>query len=734
MPQPGSRDAPKFDGAYAYQYLVDVLTLASGAELSANEAVWYIPKYMAPEFRERIRHRVEFDTSIAGCNWDSAAAEFMIIFGQTDKPPKVTSQDLLRQAELWADQDVFKSKDDVNAYYKSYQALADPALKDEEINEKLFNLYFLMGIPSSLKPLISNRIPEDYCSRQNPYPVLDTLDLLLSLYDEEDVFYKPWRLPAKTNPQSSFDYGASNRGSTAVSNVPSYPAAPTAKSPPLPGTDTSVDDLVDLMQCLEIHKFNRVVNAIKKSFCPMCGLSGADLDHIPSVDHCDETRKLVAEGLIKKDEQKRRHVFMNGEELPRRHNGGIAKFIRQNGPSKLTNTASTSAIEVSSHPLFLTLETPANTLALDEGRATGISSLDVRNAFPSLQSGKDTSKRQDPTRRPDNKPSARQRVNENPPTQQQPQPQPVSIQDQIPQNVPPQVPAPELLPNPAPKPQFPPPGTVDVPLPPNPINRKDGWQKSQPKGKGKAKEDAGDVEMKDGAGAKDKSYHFSTDAQDAVDVEQIFNRMATETKLTLSVAELLGIAPKLEKRINEYTSRVRRYPNGPNMSNIAAELLPDDFDLDNIIPTKDIEGYESTIGREVMHTGGSSNLESLAKSPTLHSFHGSAFPPLQYRFYAMTTGIFYVEILGKKFRAMIDCGSEINAASNRVATDTGFTIDSEGTFWSMRGVHGGAERLGGCMIEVPMRIGRHTFAHHLFLVNDSNIGESFDILHQQNLF
>ncbi|KAJ3831771.1 hypothetical protein F5878DRAFT_647357 [Lentinula raphanica] len=276
MPQPGSCDALKFDGAFAYQYLVDVLTLASGAELSANEAaylscfenlwkslrisgkpgkpkllggvsrlsgpkVFFLMKYMALEFRERIRHRVEFDTSIAGCNWDSAAAEFMIIFGQTDKSPK----DFLCQAELWADQDVFKSKDDVNAYYESYRALADPALKDEEINEKLFNLYFPMEIPSSLKPLISNRIPEDYRSCQNPYPVLDTLDLLLSLYDEEDVFYEPWHLPAKTNPQSSFDYGASNRGSTAVSNVPSYPAAPTAKSPPLPGTDSSVDNLMD---------------------------------------------------------------------------------------------------------------------------------------------------------------------------------------------------------------------------------------------------------------------------------------------------------------------------------------------------------------------------------------------------------------------------------------------------------------------------------------------------------
>jgi hypothetical protein len=37
--------------------------------------------------------------------------------------------------------------------------------------------------------------------------------------------------------------------------------------------------------------------------------------------------------------------------------------------------------------------------------------------------------------------------------------------------------------------------------------------------------------------------------------------------------------------------------------------------------------------------------------------------------------------------------------------------------WSLKGIHGSPEQLQGCATDVPMRIGRHDFSHHLFVSN-----------------
>jgi hypothetical protein len=106
---------------------------------------------------------------------------------------------------------------------------------------------------------------------------------------------------------------------------------------------------------------------------------------------------------------------------------------------------------------------------------------------------------------------------------------------------------------------------------------------------------------------------------------------------------------------------------------------------------------------------------------TFYTNYASALPPANYQFYAITTRKFILVINGCEYCAMIDTGSEINVASIQIPSETGLSMDSEGMYWAMQGMHRSAEALLGCLTNVPMVIGRHIFKHHLFIVSSSNI-------------
>ncbi|KAJ3963277.1 hypothetical protein EV361DRAFT_957271 [Lentinula raphanica] len=216
---------------------------------------------------------------------------------------------------------------------------------------------------------------------------------------------------------------------------------------------------------------------------------------------------------------------------------------------------------------------------------------------------------------------------------------------------------------------------IDIPAPPNPINRQEGWKKSQPStSKGKEKEDR-DVEMGDTKASRDAggrstgtSFHYTSDLQKKADPKKVLDKVL-DTEITLSLADLVGCSPALQKLISEVARTRREY--GKEM-------------VSAIISQYEEDGGEAVVddGREYEEGQVSSGLCVAEEDrPRLQGFlqtYSSAVTQSTTKYYAMVTGVFVVMIGGRQFRAMIDTGSELNVGADDIPEKTGMPMDLEG--------------------------------------------------------
>ncbi|KAJ3963284.1 hypothetical protein EV361DRAFT_990759 [Lentinula raphanica] len=82
---------------------------------------------------------------------------------------------------------------------------------------------------------------------------------------------------------------------------------------------------------------------------------------------------------------------------------------------------------------------------------------------------------------------------------------------------------------------------------------------------------------------------------------------------------------------------------------------------------------------------------------------------------------------GRQFRAMIDTGSELNVGAEDIPEKTGMPMDLEGMKWGLKGIHGEPEQLRGVIVDLPMKIGKYEFPHHLF-ISRHQLNPNWDII------
>lgn len=402
--------------------------------------------------------------------------------------------------------------------------------------------------------------------------------------------------------------------------------------------------------------------------CFICGKNGTHPLH-PS--KCPETKALLDANLIKFDTIRERFTMLDGNDLPRAPSGfigGVADYIRAQvrDQAQAQNTARTNLIRLSY----------GNERVL-KGDVFSVSSLGTTDYYadPVSRTGKDTN-RHDPIRKPDNK---GKKVDRDPPPHI-PHAQPVPGSSRTKETA--------------------------IPPPPNPINRPEGWKESLPSNS-KQRED---VVMKEATKKSDKStpsYHFTSDIQDLADPKVLLQKIF-ELNISVPLFQLIGVSPALQKLLGEAT-RVRRDYNTKS----AEYSFHDSDDLE-------AEAYEvvKAAHNRVIENQRRVYVENGEELPEFLTRYSNAIARVpEKRFFAMTTGSLTVTIGGTDFTAMIDCGSELNLASKSVPPRASLPVDFEGMKWSLKGIHGSPEQLQGCATDVPMRIGRHDFSHHLFVSN-----------------
>lgn len=250
-----------------------------------------------------------------------------------------------------------------------------------------------------------------------------------------------------------------------------------------------------------------------------------------------------------------------------------------------------------------------------------------------------------------------------------------------------------------------------IPPPPHPINRKEGWKDSLP-----AKNAQSQQNTKSGPSTSTQlplgtHYHYTSDIQERVDPQKIANQIWDQI-ISVSVKDLVGCSPALQKIVAEAARTKRSYVSNSNAmeGNVGvAELLTDEE------------------GRRI-----SSSLRvAVEDQDRLSDFlvrYSSAVEQVPTRkFFAMTTGIMDIKLGDVPFRAMIDTGSELNVASYYVPEQSRQVLDTEGMKWSLKGIHGTAEGLRGIILDADIKLGSHSFPHHIF-VSAHKVSNQFDII------
>ncbi|KIJ25916.1 hypothetical protein M422DRAFT_273053 [Sphaerobolus stellatus SS14] len=242
--------------------------------------------------------------------------------------------------------------------------------------------------------------------------------------------------------------------------------------------------------------------------CFICGQTGT---HPLHPRNCPETKNLLNDGLIRFDTDKRKYTLIDGTDLPVLpfSAGGVMTYLRQ----QAGKTASTSNVSL--------VVGNANALG---GQIVGITAEEYNDYLrqAATRSGKDTSARLDPYKRPGTKDRPQSKLpgmSKKPVTDST-----LSVSKAQDQAI-----------------------SKTVP-PPHPINTRDGWKEGR-SSKG--------VTMKNET-RKGPSFHFTSDIQEQASVEAI-ERTILDQVVTLPLRDILGVSPALQKRIQEITKTRREY-------------------------------------------------------------------------------------------------------------------------------------------------------------------------------
>ncbi|KAJ3710009.1 hypothetical protein C8R42DRAFT_597817 [Lentinula raphanica] len=725
MPVPGMPDAPKFEGKDTREFLEQIEAHGMRAGITdPNRLVDYIVRYSSRSIKNDIRFMPEFDPEIEGKTWDEASKMLLQMFSAHEEPPEITMRDLEDSCILWSNEEPIMKRSDVDKYQRKFFSIAAPLLKQKMLTNELKGYYFLQGLPKKDQKTVEKKLPAENKKKTNP-PTIDAIIKLLHekidnkdsiLHhnwdsDEEDLEEVRQRLQSRLKRREEDD----------------EEEAKVRKS--LGEKAKAMEEITRRMDELSLSMARMATASMQGPgrgsssrdgvrFCFVCGVPHVD-GSVPA--KCPEMPNLVRENLVVYDYIARKYTLPNGQDLPRIPfgvSGGVAGMLRGNSSSNPTNGVERTGPVLSASPASFSYR---NTDVFGND-IFGVASLDQQRmdevmegqVYPSLRSGRETARfnpssqqGRENKKRVDRDPNNFDKPGYRPPVVRGVPPEPTITTEK-----------------PGRKEDSERMAKIEVPVPPNPINRQEGWKKSQPStSKGKEKSER-DIEMSESkvtrdAGGKNAgtSFHYTSDLQKKADPKKVLDKVL-DTEITLSLADLVGCSPALQKLISE-VARTRREYGKEMVSAIISQ-----YEEDGTEAVVD-EGYEYDEGQV------SSGLcVAEEDKPRLQGFlqtYSNAVTQSTTKYYAMVTGVFVVMIGGRQFRAMIDTGSELNVGAEDIPEKTGMPMDLEGMKWGLKGIHGEPEQLRGVIVDLPMKIGKYEFPHHLF-ISRHQLNPNWDII------
>ncbi|KAJ6622471.1 hypothetical protein B0H10DRAFT_904384 [Mycena sp. CBHHK59/15] len=116
----------------------------------------------------------------------------------------VSEQDLIEFCREQSAKCPYCNKLEVEQYLRSFQSIAGPLVKMQEITTAKRDFYFVSGIPSSIKNWFIEHVPESQRKRSNPIPLADSVGILYDYFDPDALLPGLWNdIDDKSAPRQS---------------------------------------------------------------------------------------------------------------------------------------------------------------------------------------------------------------------------------------------------------------------------------------------------------------------------------------------------------------------------------------------------------------------------------------------------------------------------------------------------------------------------------------------------
>ncbi|KAJ3831438.1 hypothetical protein F5878DRAFT_647630 [Lentinula raphanica] len=428
-------------------------------------------------------------------------------------------RDLEDSCILWSNEEPIMKRSDVDKYQRKFFSIAAPLLKQKMLTNELKGYYFLQGLPKKDQKTVEKKLPAENKKKTNP-PTIDAIIKLLheKIDNKDSILHHNW--------------------------------------------DSDEEDLEEVRQRLQSRLKRREEDdeeeaKVRKSLGEKAKgkkvrIAEEDTNadwKVPHVDgsvpaKCPEMPNLVRENLVVYDYIARKYTLPNGQDLPRIPfgvSGGVAGMLRGNSSSNPTNGVERTGPVLSASPASFSY---GNTDVFGND-VFGVASLDQQRmdevmegqVYPSLRSGRETARfnpssqqGRENKKRVDRDPNNFDKPGYRPPVVRGVPPEPTITTEK-----------------PGRKEDSERMAKIEVPVPPNPINRQEGWKKSQPstsKGKEKSERDIEMSESKVPAGTRTTKRSMITrvfEGDDAVGLPSVVD-ISNHRKIVRGPAGQCGVS------------------------------------------------------------------------------------------------------------------------------------------------------------------------------------------------
>jgi hypothetical protein len=149
-------------------------------------------RYSSYRVRAVIQYIPELDEDTPNRTWSAAEQQMLLLYGSSDEERRISEQEILGFCREHSAKSPYRSKSEAEQYLRSFQYIAAPLLRRQDITIVQHDYYFVSGIPSAIKNYFILRVPESQRTRSNPIRLADTLDILYCYFDPDALFLDLW--------------------------------------------------------------------------------------------------------------------------------------------------------------------------------------------------------------------------------------------------------------------------------------------------------------------------------------------------------------------------------------------------------------------------------------------------------------------------------------------------------------------------------------------------------------